>query len=318
MLTERPLTRPAQRLLLPVDLPDRRREVHHAAGVLAVFEPEGVADLVDDLLADAVGEDVRRRSLAEPTIRRRLEAVRGDDAAATVEVGETEDVVPLSIEEVDGRDGHVLLPGAHPSGHLDERLRPVLSASRIVRVRRDVLSRGDRDVAVVHPAKPGGRLPLDGRGDVPDGDDVDTHANGYAVSAHKHPAVEAPLLADLVDALVGYDALVEVGIGRQTAVAAALAARGRDVRATDVHDRETPPGVAFVRDDVTRPRNGVYDGADAVYALNLPPELHRPAREVARDAGADLLFTTLGADLPEIPVERRAINGDTLFVAETR
>ncbi|WP_435098866.1 UPF0146 family protein [Halarchaeum sp. P4] len=119
----------------------------------------------------------------------------------------------------------------------------------------------------------------------------------------------------LVDELAEYDVLVEVGVGHRPAVAAALAERGHAVSATDVHERATPDGVAFVRDDVTDPESDVYADADAVYALNLPPELHRPTRDVADAAGADCLFTTLGTDQPAVPVERRRVRGDTLFVA---
>ncbi|QLC33551.1 hypothetical protein EFA46_004825 [Halarchaeum sp. CBA1220] len=119
----------------------------------------------------------------------------------------------------------------------------------------------------------------------------------------------------LVEEFAEYDVLVEVGVGRRPDVAGELAARGCDVRATDVVARETPPGVAFVRDDVTDPDGGVYADADAVYALNCPPELHRPLRAVARDAGADCLFTTLGLDQPAVPVERRGVRGETVFVA---
>jgi len=127
--------------------------------------------------------------------------------------------------------------------------------------------------------------------------------------------VDAALRDALVGSLDGYDALVEVGIGRRTDVAAALADRGRTVTATDVHPREVPDGVSFVRDDVTAPDRDVYADADALYALNLPPELHRPARDVARAVGADFCFTTLGGDQPTVPVERRAIRGDTLYVS---
>ena len=124
--------------------------------------------------------------------------------------------------------------------------------------------------------------------------------------------------AALVERLAGYDTLVEVGIGNRPAVAAALADRGCTVTATDVHDREAPASVRFVRDDVTDPHHAVYTDADAVYALNCPPELHRPARAVARRVDADLLFTTLGGDPPLVPVTRESIagTGETLFVAD--
>jgi hypothetical protein len=122
--------------------------------------------------------------------------------------------------------------------------------------------------------------------------------------------------AALVSALDPYETLVEVGIGRRTDVAAALAAAGKRVVATDVHTREVPDGVTFVPDDVTDPDPSVYAGSDAIYALNLPPELHRPVHGIARRAGADLLFTTLGGDPPQVPVSARTLPGETLFVAE--
>ncbi|GGN06125.1 hypothetical protein GCM10009021_01310 [Halarchaeum nitratireducens] len=85
-----------------------------------------------------------------------------------------------------------------------------------------------------------------------------------------------------------------------------------------MHERETPGGVRFVRDDVTAPDRGVYADADGVYALNCPPELHRPLAEVARTAGARCGFTTLGGDQPAVPVERRTIGPETLYVARPR
>jgi hypothetical protein len=123
----------------------------------------------------------------------------------------------------------------------------------------------------------------------------------------------------LTDRLGRYDRLVEVGVGRRTDVAGALAAAGRAVTATDVHERSVPPGVRFVRDDVVdaaaRDDPGDAYRADAVYALDLPPELHRPTRDVARAVGADCLFTTLGGDGPAVPGRRETLPGETLYVA---
>lgn len=122
-------------------------------------------------------------------------------------------------------------------------------------------------------------------------------------------------MTTLLDALTAYDRVVEVGIGRRTDVAAALAERGVSVTATDVHDRDVPDGVRFARDDIVAPEPSVYADADAIYARNLPPELHRPTLEVARAVDAEFLFTTLGGDQPTIPVERRTIETGTLYVA---
>ncbi|MFB6103342.1 MAG: UPF0146 family protein [Haloplanus sp.] len=131
---------------------------------------------------------------------------------------------------------------------------------------------------------------------------------------------------ELAARLATYDRLVEVGIGRRPEVAAALADAGADVTATDVFDAPVPEGVDFVRDDVVarceRIDGGDHPGdpyrADAVYGLNLPAELQRPARDVARAANADFLFTTLGFEEPVIPVERESVGSATLYVVRQR
>lgn len=124
-----------------------------------------------------------------------------------------------------------------------------------------------------------------------------------------------PATRDALVARLGrHDRLVEVGIGNRPDVAAALVDRA-SVTATDVHDRPVPEGVRFVRDDVTAPDVSVYRDADALYALNLPPELHRPTWDLARRCGAAFLFTTLGGDGPAIPVDREPLPGDVLFSA---
>jgi len=130
---------------------------------------------------------------------------------------------------------------------------------------------------------------------------------------------------EIADRLAGYDSLVEVGIGRRPEVAVALADAGVDVTATDVFDAPVPDGVAFVRDDVVARAETVREGSDlgpyrvdAVYALNLPAELQRPARDVARAAGADFCFTTLGFEEPTVPVERESIGRETLYLARRR
>jgi len=119
----------------------------------------------------------------------------------------------------------------------------------------------------------------------------------------------------IIDYLTAYQRVVEVGIGRRPDLARALAERGVSVTATDIYDRDVPADVAFVRDDIVDPDPSVYADADAVYARNLPPELHRPTLEAARDADADFLFTTLGGDQPAVPVERKTIESGTLYVA---
>jgi uncharacterized UPF0146 family protein len=109
----------------------------------------------------------------------------------------------------------------------------------------------------------------------------------------------------LADRLDAYDALLEVGVGSRYDVATELEARGHSVTVTDVTPREDatelPPAVTFVRDDVTSPTTALYRDADAVYALNCPPELQRPLVDVAARANAACLITTLGTDPVVVP-----------------
>ena len=120
----------------------------------------------------------------------------------------------------------------------------------------------------------------------------------------------------LVARLASVDSVVEVGVGNRPDVAAALAERGVDVTATDIYERRVPDGVAFVVDDVLDPDRSVYEGADVVFARNLPPELHRPLLSVARSVGAACWFTTLGGDQPAVAVEREQLpGGETLYRA---
>ncbi|QSG03580.1 UPF0146 family protein [Natranaeroarchaeum sulfidigenes] len=121
--------------------------------------------------------------------------------------------------------------------------------------------------------------------------------------------------AAIADRLARFDRVVEVGVGRRPDVAGALADRGVTVTATDITPREGPENVEFVLDDITDPTPEVYADADAIYALDLPPELHRPTAGVAREHDAVFVFTTLGGDPPAIPVERETLPTETLYWA---
>jgi hypothetical protein len=122
--------------------------------------------------------------------------------------------------------------------------------------------------------------------------------------------------------LARYDTLVEVGIGRNPDVAAALAAAGKSVIATDIDAVGVPDGVRFVRDDIVARSEQADPGSlycvDAIYALNLPGELQRPTHDVARAVDAEFVFTTLGYEEPTIPVRRESVGGDTLYTAVGR
>ncbi|WP_138007090.1 UPF0146 family protein [Halalkalirubrum salinum] len=135
----------------------------------------------------------------------------------------------------------------------------------------------------------------------------------------------------IVRYLARYDSLVEIGIGRRPEVAAGLVDRDCDVTVVDVHDQSVPDGVSFVRDDIVErsaaaaslpdgkarneraatPRAAIPAAykVDAIYGLNLPAELQRPAATLAARVDADCLFTTLGFEEPVVPVDRLSIDG---------
>jgi uncharacterized UPF0146 family protein len=127
-----------------------------------------------------------------------------------------------------------------------------------------------------------------------------------------------PAARSLATRLARFDRLIEVAIGARTDVAARLADSGVTVTATDIHSRSAPNGVAFVRDDITAPTIDIYTDTDALYALNLPRELHRPTWDLARAVGAAFLFTTLGSEFPAIPTKSETIPRDTLYRATDR
>ncbi|AIG97616.1 MULTISPECIES: UPF0146 family protein [Archaeoglobus] len=93
--------------------------------------------------------------------------------------------------------------------------------------------------------------------------------------------------------------VVEVGIGRFTAVAELLARRGFEVFATDVVERRAPEGCRFYVDDVTKPNLKIYEGASLIYSLRPPPELFSAIVEVSRKVGADCLIKPLYGDYME-------------------
>jgi hypothetical protein len=135
--------------------------------------------------------------------------------------------------------------------------------------------------------------------------------------------------------LADYDSVLEVGVGRRPEVAAALDASGLDVTAVDVREFAVPERVAFVQEDVVKRAAGLPDAragpepagvegaenlppryrVEAIYALNLPPELHRPTAAIARAVDAAFLFTTLGGDPATVPVRVETLERETLYVA---
>jgi len=140
-----------------------------------VFETDGVADLVDDFLAHAVGEHLGLRFRGDAAVGGSLEAVRRDDGAVAVEVGEAEDVVPAPVVEVFAGDADIFLTGADPTREFDELLGPVLVSAPIERAVGDGLGVVERHLAVVDGPESGRSLAFHLCRNVPDRHDVDEH-----------------------------------------------------------------------------------------------------------------------------------------------
>lgn len=121
----------------------------------------------------------------------------------------------------------------------------------------------------------------------------------------------------LVARFRSFRACIEIGIGNNPDVAAELS-RFASVTATDITAREVPEPVDFYVDDITDPDQTIYIGADLLYGINLPPELHGQVARCADSVGAAFAFTTLGADPPAIPVIPEMIDTDTIYWYQSR
>jgi uncharacterized UPF0146 family protein len=90
--------------------------------------------------------------------------------------------------------------------------------------------------------------------------------------------------------------IVEVGVGKVPDVAIALerVLPNCEIIVTDVVEGTGLSGrVKFVRDDITEPNLGIYEGAMLIYSVRPPPELQPYLHRVARKVGADLLIKPL-------------------------
>ncbi|MBO8179266.1 MAG: hypothetical protein H0Z19_02100 [Archaeoglobus sp.] len=90
--------------------------------------------------------------------------------------------------------------------------------------------------------------------------------------------------------------VVEVGVGRFTAVAEILAKRGFEVVVTDIVKRDVPEGCRFYLDDITSPKIQIYKGASLIYSIRPPPELFSAILMVSQKIGADCIIKPLYGD----------------------
>jgi uncharacterized UPF0146 family protein len=282
-----------------------------------VIQPEHVSRFVNDLFPQAVREDLFGRKPREPTIGGGAETIRGDDTTPAVEIGKAENVVPAAVIQVRSGQTDRFRAASNVGSEFDKRLRVVLVPTGVIGILWEVLIVGDRHLSIIDRTKHGGGFAFDRWRDVPDRNQVDAHGTPFRPIGHKHLAVNRTP-PSLLEVLSPYEQLLEVGIGHRTDVAAALAAAGADVTALDVTERDAPPAVRFLIEDVTDPDPERYDDVDAIYALALPPDLQVPVADLAKTLSVPLYFTTLGADPPVVPIEIRTIQEGTLYVLSDR
>lgn len=106
-----------------------------------------------------------------------------------------------------------------------------------------------------------------------------------------------------IESLIGaylsknYRDVIEIGIGRNSDVAAACAGAGLRVRATDI--RPVPPieGGEGRVDDVFAPDLPWYRGADLIYAVRPGVEMVPAMIDLARAIGCDLVVYHLGDEI---------------------
>jgi uncharacterized UPF0146 family protein len=94
-----------------------------------------------------------------------------------------------------------------------------------------------------------------------------------------------------------YRSVVEVGAGGNLTAARLIRDAGVPIRCTDI--RPVPPddGIPVVQDDIFSPDEGLYRGADLVYAIRPGVEMVPPLIAIAMRTGADLLVYHLGNEI---------------------
>ena len=94
-----------------------------------------------------------------------------------------------------------------------------------------------------------------------------------------------------------YRCAVEIGVGENLVVSRILRDAGVSVRCTDIRPVPSEPGIPVAKDDIFSPREGLYSGADLLYAIRPGVEMVPPLIALAERTGADLLVYHLGNEI---------------------
>jgi hypothetical protein len=94
-----------------------------------------------------------------------------------------------------------------------------------------------------------------------------------------------------------YRSVVEIGVGENLAAARTIRDAGIPVRCTDIRPVTSGDGMPVVRDDIFSPEDGLYEGADLLYAIRPGVEMVPPMIALAGRIHADLLVYHLGDEI---------------------
>ncbi|UUX91762.1 UPF0146 family protein [Methanoplanus endosymbiosus] len=94
-----------------------------------------------------------------------------------------------------------------------------------------------------------------------------------------------------------YSSAIEIGIGRNPDVAAALKERGVDVSAVDIRKYSDDYGIEFNCDDVYSPDLTLYADKEVIYSVRPGIEMIPSMISIADKVGSDLIVYHLGCEI---------------------
>ncbi len=113
--------------------------------------------------------------------------------------------------------------------------------------------------------------------------------------------------------------IIEVGIGKTSYTMDKLKEflSQTTLIATDSRKVSVPKGIKFKLDDITNPDMSIYQNADLIYSLRIPPELYPPIFELAEQTNSDVLVKPVSSE--EAPPKGKLINysGTSFYLLNT-
>jgi uncharacterized UPF0146 family protein len=94
-----------------------------------------------------------------------------------------------------------------------------------------------------------------------------------------------------------YRCAVEIGVGENLVAARIIRDAGVSIRCTDIRPVPSENGIPIAKDDIFSPKEGLYSGADLLYAIRPGVEMVPPLIALAEKTGADLLVYHLGNEI---------------------